>query len=555
MASYAAYVEISAEGTCLAHVLALPGCAIRAPTREEALRRLLEAIREYHAWLDRHGEKGPLLEESIHVEVAGESLGCGPFDPGDAAALFPPDQQPVSVDALDRYLRLMEYSRADLLALVRDLSDEVLDWQHAPGEMTIRRILRHVGNAEEWYVSRIVPLDTLPPEWDQDHALPLLEFLEMERRTVVKRLRKLGEVERSATSYPDAWTDHPDEPWTARKVLRRFLEHEREHTAQVRRILNTRRRHLLARLAAERAGLMQQLLGLDYHSLTEIAVTGGWSVKDVLAHIAAWDRWEQRIMRAMQLEEVVDLSAVHDVDSTNQSVVAQWRGQAFDDVLEEAEVARAEWTQWLGGLAEEEFFRGRRYGGWDWSFPGCMEVQWRHDADHAAQIAAWRADDVPVSGPAARSVLLAALAAAREELMAAVALVPEEQRTTRPLCGDWTLKDVLGHVGDWEWIGVEFFGSMAGGQPSEIQLVTDIDAWNASHAKACASHSWDAVCADLQASRQQLVEIVCLMSSADLMRSHQAPWGKVGASYDLICEYVSHDREHAQGLRVQLSKG
>jgi predicted RNase H-like HicB family nuclease/uncharacterized damage-inducible protein DinB len=553
MASYSAYLEIAADGTCLAHVLALPGCTVRASTREEALRRLPEAIREYHAWLARHGEKGPLLEESMHVEVAGESVGFGPFDPGDAAALFPPDQRPVSVHALDRHLRLMEYSRADLLALVQELPDDVLDWQRVPQEMTIRRVLRHVGNAEEWYVSRIVPLDTLPPEWDQDHTLPLLEFLEMERRTAVNRLRQLSAAERSAISYPDTWTEHPDEPWTARKALRRFLEHEREHTAQVRRILDARRHHLLARLAAERAGLMKQLLGLDYHSLTEIAVTGEWSVKDVLAHIAAWDRWEHRIMRAMRLEEVVDFAAVHDIDSTNELIVAQWRGQTFDDVLKEAEVARAEWINWLRGLAVEEFFRGRWYEGWDWSFPGCVEVQWKHDAEHAAQIAAWRGDEVRASGPAAKSVLLAALAAAREELMATVALVPEEQRTTRALCGDWTLKDLLGHIADWEWVGAESFGSMARGRPSSIQPVSDIDAWNARHAKARAGHSWDAVCADLEASRLQMVGTVRLMSDAEFMRSHQAPWGRVGTCYDLISEYVCHDREHAQGLRDQLA--
>jgi hypothetical protein len=59
----------------------------------------------------------------------------------------------------------------------------------------------------------------------------------MERRTAVERLRQLARTERTKVFYPTRWTDHPEEPWTARKVLRRFLEHELEHTMQAQEIL------------------------------------------------------------------------------------------------------------------------------------------------------------------------------------------------------------------------------------------------------------------------------------------------------------------------------
>lgn len=53
--------------------------------------------------------------------------------------------------------------------------------------------------------------------------------------------------------YPTRWTSHPDEPWTARKALRRFLEHEWEHTGQVREILNawTEHSHAIRTLRAQ----------------------------------------------------------------------------------------------------------------------------------------------------------------------------------------------------------------------------------------------------------------------------------------------------------------
>lgn len=115
------------------------------------------------------------------------------------------------------------------------------DAQPAPHAFSLRRVLRHIGNAEEWYVSRLVGPETLPAEWEHDENLPLLQFLALERRTVVDRLRRLTDDELSRVVYPSQWTDHPEEPWTARKALRRLIEHEREHTAQVREILVARR--------------------------------------------------------------------------------------------------------------------------------------------------------------------------------------------------------------------------------------------------------------------------------------------------------------------------
>ena len=444
MAHYSVYLETGDEGPCMAHVVDLPGCIVRAPTRDEALRRLPEAIKEYLAWLRSHGEPVGASGDSVHIELAGESVGLGPFNRRDAAALFPPDREPLSPEGMERYFRLMAYNRADLLALTRDLPDELLNWQPYPESFSLRGLLRHVGNAEEWYVSRVVPPDSLPPEWEDDENLPVFEFLEMERRTAVDRLGKLSEEERRNVFYPTAWAYHPEEPWTARKALRRFLEHEREHIAQVRGILDGYRHWLLARLASERAGLWEQILGLDEQVLAQVPVIGDWTAKDVLAHIAAWDRWESRTMGSMAAGEAPDFSALYDLDASNAAFVAPWRDRFLGEVLAELQAARTEWTDWLEALPGEEFFRRRSYDGDDWSFyDGPLQVQWEHDAEHAEQIAAWRKAMGGSVETGCQAVLLAALDAARRELLAASDVVPEGERDSQRVCGEWTLNDVL----------------------------------------------------------------------------------------------------------------
>ena len=237
--AFSAYLELAADGRCMVHVMDLPGCVVRGETRESALSRVAEAVNAYYAWLRRHGEAIRPAREPFELRIAGESSGTGPFGPGDAAALCPPDWEPIDTKEMERFFRLMAWGRTDLLALVQDLPEALLDWQPDPASLSIRRILRHIGNAEEWYISRIVAPDRLPPQWKDDEALPIFEFLAMERRTALAQLHALDDGQRSGILYPSAWTDHPEEPWTARKVLRRFVEHEREHTGQVVEILAT----------------------------------------------------------------------------------------------------------------------------------------------------------------------------------------------------------------------------------------------------------------------------------------------------------------------------
>lgn len=100
MTVYQAYLEIDATGTCMAHALNLPGCMVRRSNQEAALLALSGAIREYFDWLSRHGEDVQ-PPQSIIIEVAEVSQGYGPFTPGDAAALFPPDREPVKREELE----------------------------------------------------------------------------------------------------------------------------------------------------------------------------------------------------------------------------------------------------------------------------------------------------------------------------------------------------------------------------------------------------------------------------------------------------------------------
>jgi hypothetical protein len=54
-----------------------------------------------------------------------------------------------------RTLRLMAYSRQDLLKLTSNLSKDCLNWRPPSEPRTIRNCLRHIAYLEPWYVSRL----------------------------------------------------------------------------------------------------------------------------------------------------------------------------------------------------------------------------------------------------------------------------------------------------------------------------------------------------------------------------------------------------------------
>jgi len=221
----------------MVHILELPGCFLRASSHAEVIHRLPQVIMDYLRWHYLHGGAIPKITNDFGFEVTEEFNNIGPFDPGDAAALFTPEYQPITLEEMEPFFSAMAYSRSDLLDLVNEIPDELLDWQPEPGVFSMRRILRHIGNAEEWYVSRILTPDKLPDEWANDENLPTDQFLEMERRTALVCLQNLTDTQRSSIFHPVHFTSHPTEAWALRKVLRRFIEHEREHTAQIINIL------------------------------------------------------------------------------------------------------------------------------------------------------------------------------------------------------------------------------------------------------------------------------------------------------------------------------
>jgi hypothetical protein len=226
--------------------------------------------------------------------------------------------------------------------------------------------------------------------------------------------------------------------------------------------------------------------------------------------------------------------------------VDAWRQRGLDAVVDELQEARGCWVGWLESLPEEVFYAPHSFGGHDWSFLGLLQQYWEHDAVHAGQIRAWREAEGLRSKFGNKAIMVASLEAARADLLSSAALVPTEGRDSWLVCGEWTPKDVLGHVADWEWFAVEGLRMMAAGQEPQVEPVEDIEAWNRVHAEARHEQPWDVVWDDLGRVRQALLDVLGGMDEAQLAPRFPFPWGVEGTPYDWLAVFVGHDREHAR---------
>ena len=217
-------LEVGQEGTG-AFVPSCAGCWVFGRTPESALMKAKIAIAEWFEWMKKHAEQVPVEMKNFDVEVA-EMLRVdyNPVEAGKPEPLFWSEVAPITKKDIARTIRLMTYSREDLLKLVSNLSNECLDWLPLKKPRTIRNCLRHIAYVEPWYITRL-NID-LPSKYPRN----VFKTLDYTRKIVVDHLRSLPRDKKRGIFQPKKDPSPKCNLWTARKVLRRLVDHERLHT-------------------------------------------------------------------------------------------------------------------------------------------------------------------------------------------------------------------------------------------------------------------------------------------------------------------------------------
>lgn len=140
----------------------------------------------------------------------------------------------------------------------------------------------------------------------------------------------------------------------------------------------------LERAAAGWAQLKAAYAGLSEEELTRPGVNGSWSVKDVVAHVAAWhDEAYRAISGALAGGEYPRFDDAA-VDAFNARVYEARRDLPLDQVLADAERSHERLVALLRGLPEERYQRDERLQRW------IGGNTFGHYEEHLPDLQAWR---------------------------------------------------------------------------------------------------------------------------------------------------------------------
>lgn len=224
-------VENGIEGRTITWALDHPGCFSYGGNSLEALRALPAAVQEYNEWLIKHGLGGQAVspDQSVQIDETWDVFNIDENyalsqDGYEVNAWFQDDWRPLTKPEINLGITLLAASRGDLLSSVAGLDEETLNRTLSGERWSITGILNHVGNADWWYLDRLglsfsrdeVPAE--PVEWLKQVRSHMLSILP----TLVDSTQVVG---------------IDGEFWSPRKVLRRAVWHERDHTAHIRKLL------------------------------------------------------------------------------------------------------------------------------------------------------------------------------------------------------------------------------------------------------------------------------------------------------------------------------
>ncbi|MHB8779263.1 MAG: DinB family protein [Anaerolineales bacterium] len=226
-------IENNNEGIrSIAWALEHPGCYAYGGNEREALSNSVKAIREYARWMEKHEKSWIPLDVAIeaHSEqiwtdyTIDEEFDRVIKDGYDVEPFFEYDWKPLTETDIERGLKLLAWSHIDLLAVLEKLTPEQWAIKKDGERWDLAGIVNHIGGAEWWYLDRLglaFPRNEVPKE--------PLERIKKVRDLMTETLPGLKDVNQVVGV--------DGEFWSPRKVLRRALWHERDHTNHIQKIL------------------------------------------------------------------------------------------------------------------------------------------------------------------------------------------------------------------------------------------------------------------------------------------------------------------------------
>lgn len=304
------------------------------------------------------------------------------------------------------------------------------------------------------------------------------------------------------------------------------------------------KRELLDAMEQSHQDMVRLLASMSDAEKVAPILQGGWSAKDSLAHLVAWEKmtvdWMTRSLQGEHVKRFIpgfeydtDEQHVPVMERLNQHLYEQNKERPLDEVMKDFRATHRVIFDFVAQLDERDIFDPDRFA-WRKGSPAADMIggnTYDHYAEHQGWIMEWRARQ---SGyPPSKAELMQNIRERHGEMEMLLASLTPEQMTAPELDAGWSVKDSLAHIGEWENLLVEWVGEYRQGKEvkrwAEGFLIGEDDAeeqmhkFNAHLYEKNKTRALDEVLAEFRATYGRVVSTVDALSESELFNPDHFP--------------------------------
>lgn len=297
----------------------------------------------------------------------------------------------------------------------------------------------------------------------------------------------------------------------------------------------------------------------DLEEMEEPGVVGEWSLKDVLAHLTDWEQrfidWYEAGLRGGVSNPPVPGVRWDDLDALAEEGAEEYQERPLELVLDEFPRSYQHILVTVQSISQEDLFTSGRYG-WAGDVPLAdyvVATTYEHYDWAKKRIRRWRRTHA--NKQLNKDVILERMQVERRQLEKNLAELTEEEMVEGGVIGEWSVKDVLAHLIDWEQ---RFLGWYEAGLQGEVpETPAPGVTWGELHIlnqqifEKHRNRPLDDILAEFQASYQRVLATIQELSEEDMFQVGLYAWTGTGN----IASYIrANTSNHYRWAKVQIRK-
>jgi len=242
------------EKVIFAHSVDLLGCYAYADSKSAAIDGILKDSKEYCEWLQKL-ELSPELKLIIKELLKGitdvniiEEVKMLPESSNiqEHSTLFNSEREELSQETFETYLSIINKLPEELMRIIFQLTNEELERKGLEEQESIKDelkalyqteidLMKKFGEEVERKFYEIINLTR-----DELESLSILERVVKVRQGAIALLRQyFSQLQQEVRISPEGEANVPGEEWSLKKILRIFIEHEREKIKKIAELVDS----------------------------------------------------------------------------------------------------------------------------------------------------------------------------------------------------------------------------------------------------------------------------------------------------------------------------